>query len=216
MRRLLLLLAIVIAMAASPVFAGEIEVQTVSVSASDLTDLVTTLNIPQFNAVKGTLLKVTLDVSATLNGYFYCENLSAGPGGYQVNENTWHFVAGLQGVGLVSKSGTMSTPSVLLGAFDGVQDYAGTSGATVPYADTAAATATYFPADAAFAGFQGGATLPLNVSTTIWTSYSTYGGHSVSGLHTEGGWIATVSYEYQPTTVPAGDMTWGGVKTLYR
>ena len=88
---------------------------------------------------------------------------------------------------LVGDTGTMSTPLVFPTAFDGVEDYAGTSGATVPYGDTASASGIYLPADTGFAGFKGTVTLPMDVATTIWTSYSTCGGLTRSGLHTDAG-----------------------------
>lgn len=216
MRRLLPFFALAALLAASSVALAATEIETVSVSANGLTDLHATLNIPQFDPVKGALLNVTIQVAATLDGYFYYENLGTGTGGYRILENTWTFAAALQGVSLVGDTGTMSTPSVLLTAFDGIEDYAGTSGATVPYSDTASASGIYLPADAGFAGFKGTATLPMAVATTIWTSYSAYGGLTHSGLHTDAGWTVTVSYEYVPATVAVENLTWSGVKSLFR
>jgi hypothetical protein len=214
MRRLLPFLALVAFLTASSVVLAETEIH--HVSASGLTDLHATLDIPQFDPVKGDLLNVTVHAAGTVDGYFYYENLSAGPGGYRILENTWTFAATLQGVGLVSDTGTMSTPFVARTAFDGVEDYAGTSGATVPYSDTTSASRVYLPADTGFAGFQGTATLPMDVATTIWTSYSAAGGLSHSGLHTDASWTVTVSYEYYPAVVNSENLTWGGVKTLFR
>lgn len=216
MRRLLPILALVAVLAIPSVTPAETEIQTVSVANGGLTDFYATLDIPQFDTVKGELLNVTIQVAATLDGYFYYENLGTGTGGYRILENTWTFAAALQGVSLVGDTGTMSTPLVFLTAFDGIEDYAGTSGATVPYGDTASASGIYLPADAGFAGFQGTATLPMDVATTIWTSYSAYGGTTHSGLHTDASWTVTVAYEYVPASVASENLTWGGVKTLFR
>lgn len=214
MRRLLPILAFAAILAASSVVLAETETHTVA--ASGLTDLHATLDIPQFDPVKGVLLNVGIQVAATLDGYFYYENLGTGTGGYRILENSWTFAAALQGVSLVGDTGTMSTPFVARTAFDGVEDYAGTSGATVPYRDTASASGTYLPADTGFAGFQGAATLPMDVATTILTSYSAYGGTTRAGLHTDASWTVTVSYEYVPAVVNSENLTWGGVKTLFR
>ncbi len=216
MRRLLPILALAVLFGASSLIAAETETQTVTVSANGLMDLYATLDIPQFDPIKGELLNVTLSVAGTLDGYFFYENLGAGTGGYRILDNTWNFAATLQGASLVADTGTMTTPLVLLTAFDGVEDYAGTSGATVPYSDTTAASGFYLPADAGFAGFQGTATLPLAVATTIWTSYSVYGSPTRSGLHTDASWTATVTYEYVPAAVGVQELTWGGVKSLFR
>ncbi len=214
MRRLLPILAFAAILAASSVVFAETEIHTVA--AGGLTDLHATLDIPQFDPVKGVLLNVTIQVAATLDGYFYYENLGTGTGGYRILENSWTFAAALQGVSLVGDAGTMSTPFVARTAFDGVEDYAGTSGATVPYSDTASAAETYLPADTGFAGFQGTSTLPMDVATTIWTSYSAYGGTTHSGLHTDASWTVTVCYEYVPSVVASENLTWGGVKSLFR
>jgi hypothetical protein len=181
-----------------------------------LTNLYATLNIPQFDPVKGDLLNVTVHAAGTVDGYFYYENLSAGPGGYRIYEITWTFAAALQGTSLVGDTGTMSTPFVALTAFDGVEDYAGTSGAKVPYSDTTSASRVYLPADAGFSGFQGIATLPMDVATDIMISYLTADGLNNSGQQTDASWTVTVSYEYVPAVVGSENLTWGGVKTLFR
>jgi hypothetical protein len=214
MNRLLPVLVLAALLAAPAMVLADTEVHTVS--ANGPTDLYATLDIPQFDPGKGDLLQVTLEIAGTIDGYFYYENLSAGGGGYRILENTWNFAATLQGTGLVADTGTMSTPFVSRTAFDGVEDYAGTSGAKVPYSDTTAATGTYLPADTGFAGFKGTATLPLTAATTIWSSYSAAGGASHSGLHTDAAWTVTVTYSYRPASVATENRTWGGVKTLFR
>lgn len=215
MRRLLPLLAIAVLLAAPAAAPAETETRTVSVAANGLTDFFATLDIPQFDPLQGELLNVTLYVAATLDGTFFYENLGTGTGGYRILENDWTFAANLQGASVVADTGTMSTAAVFLTAFDGVEDYAGTSGATVPYGNTTSGTATYLPVAAAFAGFQGLATVPLNVATTIWTSYTVYGSPTHSGLHTDASWSATVTYEYVPAAVGTQNLTWGGVKKLF-
>jgi hypothetical protein len=193
------------------------ETQTFSVSNGGLTDFYATLDIPQHDSdLLGELLQVTLDFEAVIDGYFYYENLGGGTGGYQINENTWTFTATVLGDTPVNASNTMTHPLTLVDPFDGVEDYAGASGATVPYVDSAAGSAVWLPADAGFSSFEGAATVPVDVATTIWTSYTTYGSPSRSGLHTDTTWTVTVTYEYDPASVPAEGESWGRLKALYR
>jgi hypothetical protein len=136
-------------------------------------------------------------------------------GGYRINENTWNFSADFQGGSLIATGETVTEPLTFVDAYDGVTDYDGPSGATVPYHGTATTTVGYLPGDADFWDFEGLGTLPLDVATNIFSSYTVYGSPTTSGLHTETTWTATVTYTYDPA-VAAETKTWGEVKSLYR
>lgn len=214
MRTLLPILA-VLGLAASAL--GVVETQTLTVSNGGLTDFYATLDIPQHDEVaEGELLSVSMEITAELDGQFRYENLGASTGGFQIHFVEWTFTGDFQAATLLGESQNFSHPLTLVGAYDGVTDFAGTSGATAPYGGTATATASWLPGDAGFDAFAGTGTLPFDVATTVLTSHTVYGGQATSGFSTDTTWTVVLTYEYDPLTVANEPLTWSEVKSLYR
>lgn len=211
------LLTILLVLAAAACAQAAVETHTVTVSNNGLTDFYATLDIPQHNvALEGDLVSVEIAITADIDGYFFVENLGAGGGGWQINELTWTFTGDMLGGNVLSHSTTVTQPFTSLTAYDGVTDYAGTSGATFPYHEDNAAALNWMPGDAGFASFDGTGTVPLDVATTVWTSHTVYGGSNTSGFSTNTTWTATVTYTYDPLSVATEVSSWGRVKTLFR
>ncbi|MFO7652405.1 MAG: choice-of-anchor E domain-containing protein [Candidatus Krumholzibacteriia bacterium] len=212
-RLLMVLLAIVFAVSAQ----AATETQTIEVTNGGLTDFYATLDVPQHNvAVLGDLLSVTLEISSVVDGSFFYENMGASDGGFQVNDVSWVMTAEFESATVLSQGNTFTYPLTMVGPYDGVMDWDGTSGVTLPYGDTVNTSLSWLPADAGFAAFDGTGTRPLAVSTTVLSSLSAYGGQSAYGVRTEATWTATITYEYDPQSVSSENQTWSGVKALYR
>ena len=92
--------------------------------------------------------------------------------------------------------------SIGLTAFDGVIDFAGTSGFTfLPITATASGTKSYsLPADLSFFSTLGLGTFNINVAT-VATSGATGAGNLVTQINTTGGAAATIVYTYLPTVL---------------
>lgn len=211
------LLTIVLALSFAATAYAAVETHTVTVTNGGLTDFHATLNIPQhYEALEGDLLSVEIAITANIDGHFYVENLSASSGGWRINELTWTFTGDMLGSNVLSHGTTVAEPFHALSGYDGTQDYAGTSGATFPYYEDNTANLAWNPGDAGFASFGGTGTVPLNVSTTVWTSHSVFGGSSVSGFSTNSTWTAVVTYTYDPLSVATEISSWGTVKSLFR
>ena len=211
------LLTLVLAFSLAAAAHAAVETHTVTVANGGLTDFYATMDIPQHNeALDGDLISVEIAITANIDGYFYVENLSAGSGGWRINELTWTFTGGMLGSNVLSHSSTVTAPFTALSGYDGVQDYAGTSGAKFLYYEDNTANLAWNPGDAGIASFGGTGTVALNVSTTVWTSHSVYGGSNVSGFSTNSTWTAVVTYTYDPLSVASEVSSWGTVKSLFR
>jgi hypothetical protein len=194
-----------------------VETHTVTVTNGGLTDFYATLDIPQHNeALEGDIISVGIAITANIDGFFYVENLSASTGGWRINELTWTFTGAMLGGNVLSHGTTVTQPFTALSAYDGLQDYAGTSGAKFPYYENSTANLAWIPGDAGFTSFDGTGTVALDVSTTVWTSHSVFGGSSVSGFSTNSTWTAVVTYTYDPLSVASEVSNWGTVKSLFR
>jgi hypothetical protein len=211
------LLTLTLALLLSTGAYAAIETQTLTVSNGGLTDFYATLDIPQHDtAAEGDLLSIQIEITAELSGEFFYENLGGSSGGYQINYFDWNFSGDFLGQPVMNVDNSFSHPLTLVDPYDGVTDYAGASGVTVPYGGNEALTLSWLPADPGFADFDGTGTLPFDVATTVLTSHSVYGGQSTSGFSTDTTWTIVITYEYDPLTVPTDEATWDHVKSLYR
>ncbi len=110
-----------------------------------------------------------------------------------------------------------TTPTVLktypLTSFDGVVDYAGTSGVTEPGLAASAADSTCLTSAADLALFSGPGSivLPCTVANT-----STHNGANSWSFGVQSAAIIKVTYTYSSCVTPVRPTSWGRVKSLYR
>ena len=179
------------------------------------TDWSTTLTFPQFNASSGALSGVTIEIRDSLVHKIEFENTSPSSSS-TFSDSTYVTVSVLRpastalvaAVAKLYKAGTVGT-------YDGVIDYAGTSGVTfdglVDYATSSSTTTA--PADLAL--FTGTGTISLPCQASAYFMFGYGGGNAHYRLTTQAAAYAVVTYTYNSTT-PAQPTTWGRIKSLYR
>jgi hypothetical protein len=212
------LITILLVLAVSTSSFAVVETAVVSASSSGNTNLEATLDMPQHNeALLGDLLSVSLHIEGSIDGFFYFENLGSGWAGYRIVDLNWALTADFLGENLIDHTGIITEPGFTwMEPFDGLEDYAGTSGTTLPYDDMAEATRVWLPGDPGFDSFSGNGTIPLDVVSHRVGTVSTSGSPTIWGLTDDGLWTATITYEYDPATVDTDQQSWSGVKALYR
>jgi len=162
-----------------------------------LTDWSLTNSVPQFDPALGTLTNVTVTVSANVQSTFYVENR---------DRRAWDATATAHAT--VSASVDVLLTSALiepahtqnLTAFDGVTDFAGTSGFTV----SDSASGSNSSSTASVAPFVGVGTVPLTASAVATASYVGSGTYDF-GVATSASAFVTVTYDFTPNCPPCED-----------
>jgi hypothetical protein len=170
-------------------------------SITGLFDLVPNrdLAVSQFDSTLGTLNSVTMDISAAIQASLGFENLKkfAGPD-IEISASVHGYV--IVGSMLMSNYVDQQTYTLSLGAFDGVIDYAGTSGTTV---------ATYSDADnevfiqtSDFDRFIGTGSVLFNLMTEAFTDHLAIPANSSAIVNATGQASVLITYDYTPAPVP--------------
>ncbi len=198
-------------------------------SVSGLTDHYGTLTVPQFDGMYP-LNSITIEATGWLDGFLGYENTNlTASGGFNLVSNDfdgWLYLGGEHGEGfqapvtggdLLFEYHDAGDPSgaVFVGAFDGIVDYAGTSGASLPYGTSNPFSMTLTPDNPLVASFYGDGTVDFSVLGWIWTSVTIYGADNSWELSTTAGWDITVTYDFD-TAVAIEASTFGSVKALFR
>jgi hypothetical protein len=106
-----------------------------------------------------------------------------------------------------------TTNSYSLTAYDGIADYAGTSGITHTGLAASAADSLCLSLPADLALFAGPGTISLPCTAA---NISTHDGANSWSFGVLAAAIINVTYTYTPCATPAKPMTWGRLKTVYR
>lgn len=157
------------------------------------------LQLPKFDSALGTLTGVTITNSGEILGSIGVENKNVTSTRSITAELTALLEATLPGGYLVTSNPT-NTQDITLPKFDGVVDYAGTSGTTLSNL-TAFDTVITFVNAADLALFTGGGLLDVPVAATD-ASYATGGGNTASNFSNAAGLILSIQYDYNAAPVP--------------
>jgi hypothetical protein len=192
---------------------------TVSHSAGvplQTTDWTVTLDIPKFDSTLGTLQSVSIEVRDSLVHKIEYENQSPNsPSTF--SDSTYVTVdvmrpASASFVTAIAK--IYRTASV--GIYDGVLDYAGTSGVTYDGIVDYAISSSTMSAPADLALFTGTGTIGLPCQARAYFRFGYSGGNARSRLTTQAAARVLVTYTYQVAVVPSLSTSWGRIKSLYR
>ena len=214
---MLRLIPILLVLAVSTSGFAAVDTVEVSASSSGDTNLEATLDMPQHDEnLLGDLLSVSLHVEGSIDGIFYFENLGTSWAGYKIVDLNWTLSADFLGENLIDHANIITEPDYTwMEPFDGLEDYAGISGTTIPYDDMAEATMVWLPGDPGFDSFSGTGTIPLDVATLRVGTVSVSGSPTIWGLSDDGLWTATITYEYDPDSIDNVHQTWSEIKALY-
>ena len=164
-------------------------------------DWTSSVTIPKFDSSLGALNSVTFRLSGTVQGSAQSENTSPSAG----NDITLNLSAALQ----LFRPGTLdlahrlavTTPAVAntfaASVYDGVTDFAGTSGVTYAGLTATKVNKAVYSSDADLALFTGLGTIDLPL-TAIGKSKATGGGSAISVFDTQARGEVTVTYNYGP------------------
>ncbi|MDR3635050.1 MAG: choice-of-anchor E domain-containing protein [Isosphaeraceae bacterium] len=159
-----------------------------------------------FNPAAGTLVGVLVTETGTLTSQLKAENISTSSGTTITGQVQDSF--SLSGLNVtLPGSGTKSTPSFTATAYDGITDYAGTSGVTfAPLVVTSSISPALMTDTASLAFYTASAgrtTLTTTMSAQAITTFSAPGGNLQTSVQTTATGTITVTYEYIPgaTTV---------------
>jgi len=155
-------------------------------SSAGLTDHFATLAVPQFDGMYP-LISITIEATGWLDGFMGYENTNlTASGGFNLVSNDFDGELHLGGVldpdnnqivggDLLFEYHDAGDPSgaVFVGAFDGIIDYAGTSGATLPYGTSNPFSMTLVPGDPLVENFYGDGNVEFSGMGLIWTSITT-------------------------------------------
>ncbi len=160
------------------------------------------ITVPKFNPALGTLNSIVFSMTGYVRGNAQVENTSPSSG----SETKLTLASGLT---LTRPGGgpalVVATPIVInpfsAGPFDGVIDFAGTSGATLSGLLGSKFNLFHYESDADKALFTGGGTIDLPL-TAIGTSRANGGGSTISLFETESRGEVTVTYRYSASPIP--------------
>ena len=195
-------------------------------SYTGVTDVYTTLTVPQFPADQA-LNSITIAVNGHGEGSFFYENVGAFGGfNFALNEFTFEFVLGgelnpdnweIIGGDLLFDAIVETPPSgtIWVEAFDGVIDYAGPSGITYPYETSNDWTMEITSDNPLFASFVGDGTVDFSAMCLIWQSITIFGADNNWGTSTTAGFDLVLTYDYEGT-VATESTSFDGIKALYR
>ena len=165
--------------------------ETIGTTTSDWSQTVT---FAPFNPSLGTLTGVEIGVTADVTGSVSVENL----GSTAATEN----VSQLGSISVFDPDGAFitggtsdATGSVALGAYDGTDNYAGTSGATLPNLSSTQSILSGTTADLAL--FTGSNPVPLTVDASVLFD-ETGAGNIQTLSHASAGAVITLQYDYIP------------------
>ncbi|HOJ56721.1 MAG TPA: choice-of-anchor E domain-containing protein [Phycisphaerae bacterium] len=198
-------------------WAGGVQAFVVSYSGTiDMRDTTWTdsITFPKFDPALGELTSIKFTLSGSVQGSAQFESLDNSPTTVEMYLTSRVELQRPDGSLLVVVF-TLANTSDLAAAFDGVVDFAGTSGNT--YADLSgtamdiAISAT--PADLALFTGPGEISLPV---TAAGTSYGSGAGNLLLQFATAAGATATVEYTYVPEPITAAFLALGGMFLFYR
>jgi hypothetical protein len=192
---------------------------TVTHSASvplQTTNWSSTLTIPRLDPVVGVLQGVTIEVQDSLVVTIQYENRSPNSGS-TLQDSVYATVDVLKPVSgsyVTAISQLYQTGTV--GVFDGVVDFAGTSGVSFFNMVSATNWSATLTAPADLAVFAGTGTVDLPCQAVGRAFLSSTGGNNTHIVRTKAAAVVRVTYTYTPNSVAARPRTWGAVKGLYR
>jgi hypothetical protein len=146
--------------------------------------------IPQWNPVDGILNSVTVTVAGNVSSRFRAESRDTTDGVITVTTDA-HVTATTGGVTADAEITPTHTQAVT--AYDGVLDYAGTSGFTV----TSVSTGSDVQASAVLTPFIGTGTVPVTAGATATASYDGPGNYRFI-VNTTASALVTVTYDFTP------------------
>jgi hypothetical protein len=169
------------------------------------TDWSRTVSFDQFDPAQGTLQGISLGVTADLTGSVSVESLEAAPSTISISQNGVIEVADANGGLLAAEPGAVW--SAVLGAYDGIANYAGASGTIVPLSaiDAEVATLSAGGALSPFVG-TGAALLTATASTGLDVTGPT--NMQIDSVSRSGAQI-DLQYDYTPSVV-SGSGSYGG------
>lgn len=175
------------------------------VGSSQITDWSTTLTFPKFNPSLGFLNSITFRLAGTVSGLSQSENTSPSSG----NDITLNLSAALQlfrpGSTDLANRLVVATPTDIrtfsAGTYDGVTDFAGSSGVTFVVPNTEKVNKFVSTSDADKALFSGLGTIDLPLTAT-GKSRATGGGSAISVFDTRARGDVTVTYHYSAVPEP--------------
>ncbi|HVP39735.1 MAG TPA: choice-of-anchor E domain-containing protein [Candidatus Saccharimonadales bacterium] len=173
----------------------------------------TSLTVPKFNPALGMLMSVSVTVRDSAQHTTQFENLSPSSTSH-LWDSTYVQVDVLSPASAPLASALdIFYKTGVFGIYDGVLDYAGTSGGTYPQSAVATGGAV-LSAPGDLAAFTGTGSVSLPCSATAWFVVSYSGGNARYVLTTTAAATVTVTYTYNVTT-PAPVPTWGKLRRLY-
>lgn len=187
MKYILLILALAVRVAAASV------THTATIFPT-LTDWSLTNSVPQFDPALGTLTNVTVTVAANVQSTFFTENRDRRAWD---TTTTSHATVSASVDTLSASTLIEPTHTQNLTAFDGVIDFAGTSGFTA----SESGTGTGSNSTSVVAPFIGVGTVSLTASSVATASYNGSGFYRFV-VNTSASALVTVTYEFAPPVCP--------------
>ncbi len=209
-----LLLFVLLAIVLSASAAGAVTVSYVAGVPLQTTNWYTTLTFPQFNPSLGSLTGVTVELRDSLVHGIQFENQAATNSRFRDSIYVTIDVMRPASTSLVTAIAKLYKTAIV-GPWDGVLDYAGTSGAgflgLTDYA--VSSSTTNAPADLAL--FTGTGSIGLPCRAEAWFVFSYTGGNGKWIETTEAQAYVIVTYTYD-APVGVAPTSWGRLKTLFR
>lgn len=172
-------------------------VQTLSFGPSG-TDWSVVLNFNQFNPSTGVLLGASIQLDGYLDSTVGLENKN--PSGRTVRHQVQGDLDITAPNAILNVNFNTGLQTDVVSGFDGLIDYAGTSGRTHMYSQFGTASHTYAPIDLPL--FIGTGTLPVQMDATALAAFSG-GGNLATLVLTQATGIATLTYLYREVPEPA-------------
>ncbi len=180
--------------AVTPASTLQYQSNTIAIQALDWSGVLT---LPQFDPAWGTLQTVTVELFANLSGSAGVESLNGGATTLLFKSGAVLLLDQPDG-GLLELDAQLADLTFHAGAYDGVVDYAGSSGINYATLTNSASRSVSFSDGVNLALFTGTGNIQAPLSADA--SHSVMGPGSIaSSFVTNAGAHATVSYSYQPT-----------------
>jgi hypothetical protein len=162
------------------------------------------LSLPQFDSSMGTLTSVRLTLGGSLDASFGYENKKDAAEAksylFDLQQSMSLSSLGLPSLAMSANRGSSSWVSLgTVPAFDGIVDYAGTSGATIQFGVLSDSAAYDYTAAADLAKFIGAGSILFDASGTGYVTMGMTGGNNAMKSVSLAGATVTVDYTY---TVP--------------
>ena len=165
----------------------------------------TTLTANQFNPALGTLEAVNLTLISDINAGLAVENLGSAPAAISMTETAGIRLSLPGTIGVIESTASISAITNL-GAFDGTNNFDGTSGSSVNgLTNVGTVTSQIAAASADLSSFIGSGTLALSLGASSPSSLSGTAANLESRLLTQAGAVLAISYVYVPATTPGGN-----------